>query len=108
MFTGRVVRPGQDPAWLDTDRELALAWEADRRATCRCGTRPDEWADDDDAYISSHVYCEGCARLAEEQNGNIPRDPDGNPRPGFHAYLVPRELYRPPDDENPRPRPDDD
>lgn len=94
VFTGRVVDPQRgDPAWLPTDRAYALAWGELKRATCPgCGTRADEWAEDDDAYIGDHTYCEGCARLAEEKN-NIPRDPEGNPRPGMHTYLAPRELY---------------
>lgn len=91
VFLGRVVGP-DDPAWLDTDRGYALAWRADKAQTCTCGTRPDEWAEDDDAYIGSYVYCEGCARLADEQN-NVPRDGDGRPRPGYHVFLQPRELY---------------
>jgi hypothetical protein len=91
VFTGRVVGPG-DPAWLETDRGYALAWRADQASTCRCGTRPDEWAEDEHAYISNHTYCEGCARIAEEQN-NVPRDGEGRPRAGFHMFLQPRELY---------------
>ena len=93
MFTGRVVGDG-DPAWLDTDRGYALAWQANKRATCSgCGTRADEWAEDDDAYISDHITCEGCARLAEEKTTNLDKGPDGAFLPGQHAFLSPRELY---------------
>jgi hypothetical protein len=90
VFCGRVVG---DPAWLDTDRGYALAWTSDKRATCTgCGTRADEWDDDEDAYIGDQVHCPGCAVLAQEQ-ANIPRDGDGQPRPGRHVFLAPRELY---------------
>ena len=92
MFLGRVVGDG-DPAWLDTDRGYALAWKTHTRATCSCGTRADEWDEDDDAYISDHYTCEGCARLAQEKTSNLDRGPDGQPLPGQHVYLIRRELY---------------
>jgi hypothetical protein len=89
VFLGRVVAPG-DPTWLDTDRELALAWQHNKRETCPgCGTRPDEWAEDEDAYLSDHVQCQGCLRLAEEQENNLDRDAQGKPQPGQHAFLRP-------------------
>jgi hypothetical protein len=82
--------------WSDADRGYALAWQANKRATCSgCGTRADEWAEDGDAYISDHYTCQGCARLAEEQASNLDRGPDDTPRPGQHAFLTPRELYDP-------------
>lgn len=38
MFLGRAVRD-DDPAWLDDDRDKALAWDEDRRERCPdCGT----------------------------------------------------------------------
>ena len=92
VFTGRVVGPDA-PQWLDTDRGYALAWTANKNATCSgCGTRADEWDEDDDAYIGDQVMCEGCARIAQEQ-ANIPRDPEGQPRPGIHVFLAPRDVY---------------
>ena len=101
MFLGRVVGPGA-PAWLDTDRGYALAWKTNQRATCSgCGTRADEWDEDDDAYISDHHTCEGCARLAQEQASNLDKAADGSVLPGQHPHLVPRELYR----HRPAPRP---
>jgi predicted Fe-S protein YdhL (DUF1289 family) len=74
------------------DRGYALAWRRDKAETCTgCGTRADEWAEDEHAYIGDFVYCEGCARIAEEQN-NTPKD-DRQPRPGYHVFLHPREQY---------------
>jgi hypothetical protein len=67
---------------------------SNKAATCACGTRHDEWQADPNAYISDHVYCEGHARLAEEQE-NIPKDKDGRPMAGYFAFLTPREQYRP-------------
>lgn len=93
MFTGRVVGPDSPQQWLETDLGYALAWQADKRATCTgCGTRADEWDEDEIAYIGDQIRCEGCAAIAQEQN-NIPKGPDGSPRPGVHVYLAPREVY---------------
>ena len=90
---GRVVRPGVHPAWLDTDREYALAWTANKHATCGgCGTRQDEWDEDDEAYISAHWTCPGCARKQEHQASNLDRDGD-TVRPGQYTYLKRREQY---------------
>ena len=87
-----MVGPGK-PQWLDTDRGYALSWTRNKAETCPgCGTRADEWNDDEDAYIGDQTHCEGCARLAQEQ-GNIPKDAEGQPRPGVHVFLAPRELY---------------
>lgn len=92
MFTGRVVGP-TDPQWLDTDRGYALAWSANKAATCPgCGTRDDEWDVDEDAYISDHVTCPGCQRLQEHAESNLERRGD-KVLPGQHPHLVPREVY---------------
>ena len=91
VFLGRTVGP-TDPQWLDTDRGYALAWQANKASTCTgCGTRADEWDAEENAYIGDHIKCEGCIRIAEEQN-NVPKD-DGQPRPGFHVYLAPKAVY---------------
>ena len=98
---GRVVGPGR-PQWLDTDRGLALAWSRNKAETCSgCGTRADEWAEDEDAYISDHHTCPGCVRLAEEQEHNLDMVGD-RPAPGQHPFLLRRELYeaRHADDDN--------
>ena len=69
VFLGRVVRPGVDPEWLQSDRDDALAWQAHENRRCRsCGTHPDEWADDDLAYHAHLDECRGCRqreRLAQ-------------------------------------------
>lgn len=93
VFLGRIVRPGRDPQWTDADRSYALAWSADKRATCgRCGTRADEWDEDEDAYISDHFTCPGCERLQEHERNNLDRRGD-QVLPGQHTYLKPREQY---------------
>jgi len=91
MFLGRVAKSG-DPAWLDTDRAYALAWTQDKKATCRCGTRADEWVDDEDAYISAHYTCPGCVRLQEHAANNLDRIGD-RVLPGQHPYLERRDVH---------------
>ena len=88
MFLGRAVRNGS-PTWLSADRGYALAWQANKRATCNgCGTRQDEWDDDEHAYVSDHFTCPGCLRLAEEAENNLDQV-DGKAAPGQHTYLRP-------------------
>lgn len=53
-------------AWSDVDRDLALAWEARRRATCQgCGLRRDQWTNadgrfDPQAFEVDFDDCPGC------------------------------------------------
>jgi hypothetical protein len=91
VFLGRIVRPGRDPQWTPEDRGYALAWQADKRATCSCGTREDEWAEDRDAYVGATAYCRGHDVLAMAQE-SLPKDKDGRPLPGFIAHLERREV----------------
>jgi hypothetical protein len=90
VFLGRVVGGG-DPAWLDTDRALALAWQAEKNSTCSCGTRDDEWVEDRAAYVGATAYCRGHELLAMQAEA-LPKDTDGRPLPGFFARLVRREI----------------
>jgi hypothetical protein len=90
---GRVVRPGRDPQWLDTDRGYALAWSRNKSETCpHCGTRPDEWAeargldDELEPYEADTHFCRGCQLLAEEAQA-LPKGEDGRHMPGFKPYL---------------------
>lgn len=105
MFLGRVVRPGVDPQWLDTDRAYALAWQRNRRQVCAgCGTRPDEWdpaqGGDREAFVPDTHYCRGCELLAMQAEA-VPKDDDGRPLPGRHHFLMPREQFEAlhPDDD---------
>lgn len=60
LFLGRVVEAGE-PQWLDADRDKALWWLIHDRMTCPgCGTRPDEFENDPDAYIPEPHHCRGC------------------------------------------------
>lgn len=72
VFLGRVVRPGTDPTWLQSDREDALAWQAHENRRCgSCGTHPDEWDEDKSAYHAHLHQCKGCRqrqRLAQSDD----------------------------------------
>jgi hypothetical protein len=47
--------------WSPDDREKALWWEIHRRQTCSsCGTRPEEFEGDKDAYAPQAWHCRGC------------------------------------------------
>jgi hypothetical protein len=76
--------------WTGHDRELALAWELRRRATCPgCGTRPDEWERDREAYIPDvRGPDKGCEvkQMTESQLSDEDR------KAGVHVILEPREL----------------
>lgn len=79
-----------------------MAWQQNKAEHCSgCGTRPDEWAADREAYVPDVHYCRGCELLAMERE-NTPKDVDGKPLAGRHAFLQPRALYEhlhPPDDD---------
>jgi hypothetical protein len=68
VFLGRVVGPGE-PQWLDADRDKAIWWMIHQRQACpECGTRPDEWADDPDAYVPEPHHCRGCEVAAQGED----------------------------------------
>jgi hypothetical protein len=60
-----------EPTWTPEDRDKAKAYELSQREACpRCGTREDDWTDDegelhDPPLIEPVVHrCEGCAETA--------------------------------------------
>lgn len=60
--------------WSELDQDKAMAYQAEMRTVCKgCGTRKSEWDADPDAYVGDLVTCEGCTRLAEEED-NMPED----------------------------------
>ncbi|HKN38787.1 MAG TPA: hypothetical protein VJ456_06740 [Acidimicrobiia bacterium] len=68
VFLGRVVGP-DDPQWLPSDREDAMAWSAHEARRCKhCGTHPEEWAEDGMAYHAHMTACRGCRQLQRLQN----------------------------------------
>lgn len=76
---------GGPPGWTDADRDLALAWDARRRATCPgCGTRSDQWAGNPQAFEVEYDDCPGCWLLAKARN-KLERDQPQH----VHTHLVP-------------------
>jgi hypothetical protein len=68
VFLGRVVGPS-DPLWLDADRDKAVWWLIHQRQACpECGTRAEEWVDDDHAYTSEPHHCRGCEIAAQGED----------------------------------------
>jgi hypothetical protein len=64
-------------SWPQDDRDKAIWSYARKRSTCPgCGTRPDEWLDDDgqpiDAYEAKTHLCRGCRahEMAQEDLGD--------------------------------------
>jgi hypothetical protein len=57
-------------AWDADDRDKALWWLIHQRGTCpTCGTRPEEWDEDQGgdlhAYVAEPHQCRGCEVLAQ-------------------------------------------
>lgn len=74
-------------AWDEADRDAALAYRREMAARCDgCGTRPDEWEADPNAYIGDFYTCPGCLRLEEE------RDNIGENKRGVHTRLLPAHV----------------
>lgn len=47
--------------WDTDDRNKAIWWQIQERERCpSCGTRPEEWSDDNNAYIGDVIRCRGC------------------------------------------------
>lgn len=65
-----------------------MAWTREQRKVCSgCGTRKSEWDHDRDAYIGHLEHCEGCARIAQEQENAA-----NSGQKGLKAGLVPKGM----------------
>jgi hypothetical protein len=54
--------------WTEYDREKALGWELHELQRCpQCGTRPEEWKEDQHAYSAEAWHCRGCEVAARGQ-----------------------------------------
>lgn len=86
---------GGPDTWTDHDRELALAWTLRKQATCRCGTRRDQWARDPQAFNAAYTDCPGCLELHRAER-DIPEDQ----RAHVTAYLTPATPDDDPDTDD--------
>lgn len=79
---------GGPAGWTDIDRDLALAWQARQQATCRgCGTRPDQWANDPQAFGWDARDCPGCYQLSRARKAISEQDKDALDY--LHPFLAP-------------------
>lgn len=94
-FEGAVApRPGLDPLWTQQDRELAMAWTMRQARTCSsCGTRPEEWTEDRNAYTWKHRHCPGCEVLDQGKS-----QVSEHAAASVHVGLIPMSEL--PDDED--------
>lgn len=68
---------GGDGRWTRLDRAKALAYRDYQRSVCpQCGTRAEEWQDDEDAYAATVQKCPGCEVIADTQAG-LPQSEHG-------------------------------
>lgn len=75
-------------SWAPLDQDKVLAWTREQRKVCSgCGTRKSEWEHDRDAYVGHIEYCEGCARIAQEQD-----NANNSGRKGLKVGIVPRGM----------------
>ena len=67
---------GGPSKWTQDDRDKALAYEREMHARCSgCGTRPDDWRENPDAYVGDVEICQGCARLEQERQNEVGQQP---------------------------------
>lgn len=73
-------------SWDPDDQDKALAWRRYQSELCTgCGTHPDEWDENPDAYFGDFYTCPGCERLEAERD-NVPEGAKG-----VHYRLLTKE-----------------
>lgn len=67
IFLGRVPKP-DEPYWLESDRNYAIALEAEEKATHTCGHLIEEAfaKEADGAYMGEAIRCHACAAAGRE------------------------------------------
>ena len=80
-------------SWSPGDRAKALAYQAYQRGICpQCGTREDDWTDDDGEYTEAYVAishkCFGCEEIAMKQR----EIPEGRAGDGMKVLLMPSSV----------------
>lgn len=74
-------------SWSPDDQDKALAYLRYQSLACPdCGTRQEDWDEDEDKFLGDLYHCEGCARVAQERE-NIPDDAKG-----MHVRLLPKDV----------------
>jgi hypothetical protein len=73
------IRHSEFLSWDPDDREKAITWHVRQAEACpSCGTRPEEWEDNHNAYVAKEYRCRGCeitqqaqASLTEEHGRGV-------------------------------------
>ncbi len=74
--------------WDDDDRDKAVAYTRAMHHICKgCGTRPEEWEANPNAYIGDIYKCEGCVRLEGERENAAE-----STEKGLHVRLLPEKV----------------
>lgn len=77
--------------WDEDDQDKALWWTANKRLTCEsCGTRPEEWEKDSEAYTGYTDRCQGCRELHLRRKDLA--DLGEDERAGLRTFLIPTEI----------------
>lgn len=85
--------------WDDDDQDLALEWARIEARRCDgCGTLPEDWAADREAYVPIGQRCLGCRAIAEEHESLREQ---GVKSEGLRIVLVPPEMAPDPDPDEP-------
>jgi hypothetical protein len=72
--------------WDEDDQDKALAYQRLKARSCpSCGTLPEDWEEDEDAYVGWHDNCSGCAALERERENNV-----NDNEKGVRFFLLPR------------------
>lgn len=76
--------------WDADDRDKAITWHLRQAQACPdCHTRPEEWADDHNAYKAVKHHCRGCEVRQQVQDSVT--EEDGR---GVHVVLKRKAVDR--------------
>lgn len=76
-------------SWPELDQDKAVAFLEHKAAECPgCGTRPEEFEGDREAFVAETRRCIGCELLELEQDG-VPEEADTK---GVKFFLVPNPV----------------
>jgi hypothetical protein len=72
-------------AWDEDDQDKALSYVTEEKTVCEeCGTRSEEWDNEEYPYVSWTRRCKGCEAM-EQEIDNL-----GDDKRGVKVMLVPR------------------
>jgi hypothetical protein len=84
------IPPSEFRTWSDDDQDEVLGFRREKAKVCQCGTHPDEWERDRNAYTIEIYECPGCRQL-ELARAELSKM-DLAERAGKYVYLIPTKL----------------